>query len=1813
MYTVYCDDTLIHDGSSPSDRVHLIDPVLKIADNSAGTFEATLAPTHIGYDICERWTSTIYVKRDGEIIWKGRIVTDSKDFWNRRRISCEGALAFLNDSMQELGYYANRDLRYYITQLIDTHNSKVATNRQILLGNVTVTDNNSDYVYVTEYKSTYEEMKSNFLDRLGGHLRIRYRQADGMPILDYLADYPNTATQEINFGQNLLDFTRNWDVSNLCTVILPKGKALDEENEQGQKEYITIESVNRGSKYLANEDAVALYGRVEKVVDFNDCETPQLLLELGTAYLTAMQFDSMQLVLYAIDLHFLNEDVEGFELLDRVHCISNPHGMDRYFPITEIDMPLDKPDNVKYTLGGSGSPSMSSSNISTAASVNNALRSITPTNTIVNLAKQEMDTLLVNYAHITDGIIDNAIIDHADIDGLSANYAHISSGVIDNAKIDQADVNELSTHYASIDNGMITNAYIDHARVRGLDTDYAHITNGVIDNAKIGYGDVRDLQAHYALIDMSNINNAWIADGIIKDAAITDAMILGVSANKITAGSIDASVIRVYNLSADNITVGTLNGQRIGDGTLDLAKLSDSVYTQAEVDDLLDAMSDRIDGAIETWTGSSIPSLNNSPASSWTTNIDKDNHIGDVYYVVNPSLPENGYAYRFSSLNNTYSWELISDSDVTALLNRLRSVEDKVVVIEQFDNDVTSWRTVTNDTLASMQQAHTALSASVDKAVKSTVQLWYTKTGEAIPAKPGAHVTSTATTNNAWTLSVPEYSNAAPNYFYCYEYEYVDGTYGWSTPVLDRAMSEAQHNAKSGIISSVQLWTVLANNVTPTKPSAESITDPLKDSNSNNINDSDGTPISVSVRYDNWSIEVPSYDSDTPNYFYAWEYHHVDGTTTWSDPVFDQATTDAQKQSANLGQQLNYKVDITTFNEVSQSVEENSAAITRLAEVVDDNNTTVTQSVNNVRQTATLNNAIITNVTRHLGMNDDGTGAVDDVVYRQSALEQTVDGFQTTVQQTYATKQEVDNLVIGGRNLLRLTQEFVGTCLITSDGRQVNDSNDKNIDSSDNSDRYLSYADSGLTNEFYRELAIRELSTVNYGAGEYKEFVVYRNAIGLELNHTYILSFYVKGTGTIDALLRPAYGTESILVKTSQGDSQTNEYGQISITLSTIWTRVWVKWALVSGSSNSANLRNLVLRLYSGNVASVCGMKFEEGTKVTAWTPAPEDSEEYAEKYAEQTISGVIERVSQAESSITQTKEMISLKADVSDTYTINQINGIVDKEVNERTAAINLATDEILSTVSSTYVKESNFNGLSRRVELAESSIEQHNQSIALKADKSTTYTKLDVDGLITTEINNRNSAITTAVDGINLYVSQNYMNMQTLDDVNLGSRNMLQLTQEFQDVYLTDSSNNHILHSNGSIISQDKDGYFTDGESVINGEKYDIFTTRTLNCTSLSSSSYKEFAKYKNVLIPESGKSYVFSFYAKGSGSIHAYFYPNPTGGTCSAITSQGNQNENTDGHVVFELNTTWTRCYVRWTIGGTSNAYRNILLRLYGGSQATVAGLQFESGALLTAWSKSEEEARKEYQDLKQQLIDTRAELKMTSNEINSTVSRKTDNDRIISTINQSAESILISAEKVNIAGAAIFTELGQAPSTGSETLIHGGRIVTGTIDADKIKANSITSDKIAANSITADKITANGLSASVITSGTMSADRISGGTINGNNVNITNLNASNITSGTISAGQISGGTLTGVGLVSSGNNGDISISNGILLFNSTRDFAQIGLYPNSGLEIYGSGLALGCEKLTINGIEGLTTTFMENNHVYMYYNGILCGRT
>lgn len=384
MYQVFADDILIYDDTRQETTLKLVNPKLSISDSAAGSFTMTVPLNNPGYYAIQRMTTTIKILKEGTHFWEGRLLQESVDFYNQRKLTCEGELAYLNDvtlPQQVWSYGSGNKVESFLEDIISFYNGKVSDSRQFKVGIVDVDPfeiGGSSAVLtferVTNYETVIECINNQLIGKLGGHLRVRHVTEDGADVryIDYLKEGFNVNSQIIRFGKNLIDFTRSFDATEYATVVIPLGAKMDSEDiPSGESKvgdlnyYLTVRTAaddsgghassqayhSAGSLYIVVDEAVANYGRIERVVHFDDVTNANVLAGMGEMYLTDTQFDTMVIELTALDLHYLNPEMEWVKIGDKIRVISEPHGLDHEFPVTKLDIPLDQPENTKFTLG----------------------------------------------------------------------------------------------------------------------------------------------------------------------------------------------------------------------------------------------------------------------------------------------------------------------------------------------------------------------------------------------------------------------------------------------------------------------------------------------------------------------------------------------------------------------------------------------------------------------------------------------------------------------------------------------------------------------------------------------------------------------------------------------------------------------------------------------------------------------------------------------------------------------------------------------------------------------------------------------------------------------------------------------------------------------------------------------------------------------------------------------------------------------------------------------------------------------------------------------------------------------------------------------------------------------------------------------------------------------------------------------------------------------------------------------------------------------------------------------------------------------
>ena len=252
MYSIYADNVCIYNDISPLDELKLSSPKLVLEDSAAGSLSMTVPATNAGYSLIQRLITDITVKKDGSEIWSGRVLSEDRDFMNNRVLYCEGELSFLNDTVQPQAEFHDITVENFLKTLIAVHNKKVSSKKRFVVGTVTVTDSNDSLYRYTNFETTLECINDKLLNRLGGHIRIR--KANGKRYIDYITDNDlHVNSQVIDFGRNLTDLTKKWDLADMATAILPLGAQLEESEIAALESYVTVESVNDESHMAALE------------------------------------------------------------------------------------------------------------------------------------------------------------------------------------------------------------------------------------------------------------------------------------------------------------------------------------------------------------------------------------------------------------------------------------------------------------------------------------------------------------------------------------------------------------------------------------------------------------------------------------------------------------------------------------------------------------------------------------------------------------------------------------------------------------------------------------------------------------------------------------------------------------------------------------------------------------------------------------------------------------------------------------------------------------------------------------------------------------------------------------------------------------------------------------------------------------------------------------------------------------------------------------------------------------------------------------------------------------------------------------------------------------------------------------------------------------------------------------------------------------------------------------------------------------------------------------------------------------------------
>lgn len=396
MYTAYYGDQLLYD---PRDQDRqLYDQECSIALNEAGTYTFTMPSTHPlagQLTVMDRFNEVTLYSNDA-MVFRGRVASEETDFYGCPTYTCEGERAYLNDVPADKfwtyndkddgstpdGVQVSPDLENVFRYLVSAYNCRaerafaegVNQGADIYPGTVNIQS--------TSRGGVWETIKSECVDAYGGYVRVRYD--GGTAYIDYLAGGDHVCGQAVSFGNNLLDYVRTRDGSDICTRIIPVGQTVEvshqeqktdgdgnpEYDDDGNPEYETVVDVASGQDvyitpvpdnplsagyakvgdHVVWEEGERTYGVIEKYVAYSDLSEPADLVSAALADLQKCVLGDT-IDLSALDLSMLDASADRLAPGDYVRVTSEPHGLDCYLVCTAAALHPDAPDTDTYTLG----------------------------------------------------------------------------------------------------------------------------------------------------------------------------------------------------------------------------------------------------------------------------------------------------------------------------------------------------------------------------------------------------------------------------------------------------------------------------------------------------------------------------------------------------------------------------------------------------------------------------------------------------------------------------------------------------------------------------------------------------------------------------------------------------------------------------------------------------------------------------------------------------------------------------------------------------------------------------------------------------------------------------------------------------------------------------------------------------------------------------------------------------------------------------------------------------------------------------------------------------------------------------------------------------------------------------------------------------------------------------------------------------------------------------------------------------------------------------------------------------------------------
>lgn len=348
MIQIYADGALTYD--SRVEEHDLVGLTITTGLNKGGTADITMPASHPAYNSYTPFKTIVEIYRDGDLRFRGRALYPTDDFDNSRTVTCEGEMCFLQDYVRG-PYKVTQTPKAMLTELMAEYNAAMEPFKQLALGTIDVPAASKEYDLESEEAETAFDTVTKLIELCGGYIVFK-NGTEGKRTMEWLTTVGKDSTQTIDAGENLFDFGRTYVTTELCTAVLPYGAKAANGKRLG------ITEVNGGSAVLKDAAAVALRGTIMKAVTWDEVTNATELLELARAYLAEHKNLVESMTISALDLTYaentielVTERLDSFKLGDWIRVVSQAHGLDARFQLTELTEDLLNPEQSLITLG----------------------------------------------------------------------------------------------------------------------------------------------------------------------------------------------------------------------------------------------------------------------------------------------------------------------------------------------------------------------------------------------------------------------------------------------------------------------------------------------------------------------------------------------------------------------------------------------------------------------------------------------------------------------------------------------------------------------------------------------------------------------------------------------------------------------------------------------------------------------------------------------------------------------------------------------------------------------------------------------------------------------------------------------------------------------------------------------------------------------------------------------------------------------------------------------------------------------------------------------------------------------------------------------------------------------------------------------------------------------------------------------------------------------------------------------------------------------------------------------------------------------